>query len=274
MTIISTINDYLYIGSLFLAGTFGAFAFTSYCVVNKDYNKFKMEVDEEKKKREEGELKQIAEDEENSYENKYSLKNARHNKNQSDLCQKYVFEATPDGVVILNYDTETKSFTYWSDYTISYKYLQAVARRFVFDYHCKDYYIQCDEKDEKNHCGTDINKNTNKQTCEEDPWCVCDSTDCKLPPAVSSPITDQIDSDYNEAEQDIKKMRSKSEPTPATTADDDVFVKKKNKQETKKMVANKYSHKGDLIDFYGPVSKHKTGKDISFADFVKQNKEQ
>ena len=84
-----------------------------------------------KKKREEGELKQIAEDEENSYENKYSLKNAHHNKNHSDLCQKYVFEATPDGVVILNYDTETKSFTYWSDYTISYKYLQAVARRFV-----------------------------------------------------------------------------------------------------------------------------------------------
>ena len=150
--------------------------------------------------------------------------------------------------------------------------MQTAARRFVFDYQCKDYYIQCDEKDEKNHCGTDKNnKKTNKQICEEDPWCVCDSADCKLP----TPIADQVDRDYNEAEQDIKKTRSKSEPTPEPITDDDLFVKKKkNKPETKKMVANKYSHKGNLIDFYGPTSKRKTGKDISFADFMKQNKEQ
>tara|TARA_Y100000748_G_scaffold268772_1_gene240498 strand:+ start:1197 stop:2006 length:810 start_codon:yes stop_codon:yes gene_type:complete len=268
MTVLSTINDYLYIGSLFLAGTFGAFAFTSYCIVNKDYKKFKQTVNDDTKKREEDELKQQEEDETNSYENKYSLKKALHNEKHCDLSEKYIFEATPDGVIILNYDIENKSFNYWSDQTINYKYLQTAARRFVFDYQCKDYYIQCDEKDEKNHCGT--NKNNNKQTCEEDPLCVCDSTDCKLP----STVTDPIDRNYNEAEQDIKEMRSKSEPTTETTPDDNVFVKtKKNKHETKKIVANKYSHKGDLIDFYGPTSKRKTGKDISFAEFMKQNKE-
>lgn len=265
MTVLSTINDYLYIGSLFLAGTFGAFAFTSYCIVNKDYKKFKQTVDDDTKQREEDELKQQEEDDANSYENKYSLKKALHNKKHCDLSEKYIFEGTPDGVIILNYDVENKSFNYWSDYTINYKYLQTAARRFVFDYQCKDYYIQCDEKDEKNHCGK------NNQTREEDPQCVCDSADCKLP----TPIPDQVDRDYSAAEHDIKKMRTKTEPTPETTADDDVFVKKKkNIQETKKMVANKYSHKGDLIDFYGPSSKRKTGKDISFADFMKQNKVQ
>ena len=269
MTVITTINDYLYIGGLFLAGTFGAFAFTSYCIVNKDFKRLKRKVTEDDKTREETELKQRAEDDANSYENKYSLRNVIHNKNHCDLSETYIFEATPSGVIILNYDIETKSFNYWCDHTINYKYLQVAARKFVSDNQCKDYYIQCDEKDIKSRCVTDNNKYKN-EPYEEDHSCVCDSDNCKLP----TPVSDQIDRDYNEAEQDLKKF-SMSVSNENDNNKDDIFVKsKRNSQKTKMLVANKYSHKGNLIDFYGPSSKRKTGKDISFADFVKQNKEQ
>lgn len=270
MTTVTTITDYLYIGTLLLVGTFGAFAFTSYCIVNKDYKNLKQTIKDDDKKRSEEEEKQQDEDEANSYENKYSLEKAIHNKNHSDLGEKYIFEATPDGVIILNYDIENKSFNYWSDYTIHYKYLQASARRFVLDYQCKDYYIQCDEKDKKNHCGTNNRTNNNKKR-EEDPLCVCESDKCKLP----TPMADPVDRNYTEAERDLKNMRSVSlSSTESNTAEDDVFLKpKQSANKTKTLVANKYSHRGNLIDFYGPTSKRKTGKDISFADYMKQNSE-
>ena len=144
--------------------------------------------------------------------------------------------------------------------------MQAAARRFVFDYQCKNYYIQCDEKDKKNH-----EKSNNTQKCEEDPGCVCDNDKCKLP----SPSPEPIDRDYNDAENDLKKLRNTVDAEPKKNDDDDLFVKtKKSGRKRITVVANKYSHKGDLIDFYGPTSKRKTGKDISFADFMKQNKEQ
>ena len=262
MTIISTVNDYLYIGSLFIVGAFGAFAFTSYCVVNKDYKNLKQKIKNDEKKREEDELRQQKEDEENSYENKFSLKNAIHNKNHVELDEKYIFESTPDGVVILNYDIENKSFNYWSDNTIQYKYLQTVARRFVFDFQCKDYYIQCDEKDKKNH-----EKSKNVKDCENDLQCACDSDKCKLPG-----LEPLIDRDYNEAENDLKKMQSTKDDKKDDS--DDVFVKtKKNGQKSFSIVANKYSHKGDLLDFYGPTSKKRAAKNISFAEFMKQKSE-
>jgi len=268
MTLITSFNDYLYVTSLVLIGTLGAFAFTSYCIVNKDYKHLLRKVKDDDKKREDDELKRQADDEVNSYENKYSLKKAIHNKEHCDLDEKYIFEATPNGVTILNYDVKNKSFNYWSDHTIQYKYLQTVARKFVLDYQCKDYYIQCDEKDKKNH-----EKPKETKTCEKDPWCVCDSDKCKLPtqkPTNQSPI----DRDYNEAEIDLKKQRSTANTETKKNEDAELFVNpKKNGQKTITMVANKYSHKGGLMDFYSPSSKRKTAKDISFTDFMKQKSE-
>ena len=273
MTIITTINDYFYVSSLFVIGSLGAFAFTSYCIVNKDYKHLLQKVNDDDNKREEVEHKRLDEVEANSYENKYNLEKAIHNKDHCDLGEKYIFDATPDGVIILNYDSEIKSFNYWSDHTIQYKYLQTAARRFVYDYHCKDYYIQCDEKDKKNHA-----KPNKTDTCVKDPWCVCDSDKCKLPTQkpVNGALRESIDRDYKEAETDMKKLRT-TDSRPNDTKkneDDNLFVKtKKSGQKTITMVANKYSHRGCLIDFYISPSKRKTGKDISFTDFMKQNRE-
>lgn len=251
MTVSTTINDYLYAGSLFVIGAFGAFAFTSYTIVNKDYKHLQQKIKEDDKKRDDEEVKQHEEEEANSYENKFSLKTAIHNKNHCNLTEKHIFEATPDGVVILNYDDDNKSFNYWSDNTIQYKYLQTVARRFVYEYQCKDYYIRCDEKD------------------KPEPSCVCDSKKCKLPPPIT--IEEPVDRDYNKAEQDLKHFRDTSDTEPKKNEDDNLFIKtKKNGQKTIAVVANKYSHKGNLIDFYGQPSKQKTTKNISFTDFMKR----
>lgn len=51
--------------------------------------------------------------------------------NEKQQMNTYVMECTPEGTVILNYDEEHEHFRYWSNKTIPYKYLEAVARKFV-----------------------------------------------------------------------------------------------------------------------------------------------
>ena len=254
MTILETINDYMYVACLFAVGSFSAFTFTSYCVVKSEHTILKNKIVNDKLKRERDEkaseeakkIKQ-AEEESNSYENKYKLDKVIHNKNNCEIKEQNIFEATPHGVVIMEYDEEEKTFNYWSDKTISYKYLQVVARRFVTDYQCKDYYIQCDEKERKNH---DSVKDKIKQPSD----CVCENDDCKLTKPETE--TDKTDKTYKLEEND----------------DSSLFIKNKTYTDnTVNIASNKYSHVGELKDYYGPVSKSNTSKNISFADFKKNN---
>ena len=163
-----------------------------------------------------------------------------HNKNHCKIKEQNIFEATPQGIVIMEYDEEEKSFNYWTDKTISYKYLQVVARRFVTEYQCKDYYIQCDEKDRTNH--DSVKKDKIKQPSE----CVCENDECKL------------------TESETDKSEEKD--------DSSLFIKKKTYTDnTVNISSNKYSHLGELKDYYGNVSKNHTSKNISFANFKKNN---
>tara|TARA_A100001015_G_C14857872_1_gene659097 strand:+ start:103 stop:558 length:456 start_codon:yes stop_codon:yes gene_type:complete len=53
-----------------------------------------------------------------------------------------LFENTPDGQVIIKYNGDREGFEYWSDKKmISYKYLDAVSRRYVTTFNCKKLYI-------------------------------------------------------------------------------------------------------------------------------------
>jgi hypothetical protein len=72
--------------------------------------------------------------------------------NEKNIENKLVGEETPDGSIQMSYDDFTKSFWYWSKKPIAYKYLNAVARKYVIYYECKDVYVNkhvITEKDEK-----------------------------------------------------------------------------------------------------------------------------
>jgi len=57
-----------------------------------------------------------------------------------------VMETTPLGNVIMYWDQRKEAFTYFSDATIPYRYLEVVARKYVIVNQCKDIYIDMREE--------------------------------------------------------------------------------------------------------------------------------
>ena len=52
-----------------------------------------------------------------------------------------LFETTPNGNVLMFYDSKRTSFIYYADTAIPYRYLESVARKYVTTYHCLHIYI-------------------------------------------------------------------------------------------------------------------------------------
>lgn len=64
----------------------------------------------------------------------------------SDACKEthlyqLVLEETPKGFVIMRYNKEEEGFEYWSDTIIDYKYLDTVARKYVWTWNCFGIYV-------------------------------------------------------------------------------------------------------------------------------------
>jgi len=58
----------------------------------------------------------------------------------------YVMETTPQGNVIMIYDNKCKSFKYYSDNTIPYRYLEVVSRKYVKFFHCRPLYVDMENE--------------------------------------------------------------------------------------------------------------------------------
>ena len=76
---------------------------------------------------------------ETPYEMKYPL-----NSNTTDVDPKIsniIVENTPIGYVAMRYNQAEAGFEYWTNKTISYSYLETVARRYVNIFNCTELYI-------------------------------------------------------------------------------------------------------------------------------------
>ena len=79
---------------------------------------------------------------ETPYEDLYPLENAKSNNKDINTMICNVCEMTPEGNVFLRYNKEDECFDYWCDEkSVSYKYLETVARKYVTIFHCADFYI-------------------------------------------------------------------------------------------------------------------------------------
>ena len=117
-----------------------------------------------------------------NYQEKYKdkfliLEDKEFNKEQLDqLKNKILLENTPLGNVIMFYDNNRETFTYYSDSTIPYRFLETVARKYVVLNDCKNIFVNMDEEikvaekkleekkqkkleeDEKNNLQKDLNQ--------------------------------------------------------------------------------------------------------------------
>ena len=58
----------------------------------------------------------------------------------------FVMEHTPLGNVLMTYNAKRTSFSYYSDSTIPYRYLEVVGRKFVKMFHCRPLFVDMEEE--------------------------------------------------------------------------------------------------------------------------------
>lgn len=64
--------------------------------------------------------------------------------NKLENC--YVIEFTPLGNVLMKYDKNKESFTFYSDNTIPYRYLEVVGRKYVKQFNCRPIFVDMEEE--------------------------------------------------------------------------------------------------------------------------------
>ena len=75
------------------------------------------------------------------YESLYPLDAQDVHETLENRLHQRVEEITPEGKVLLTYHEESNMFFYWAPKPIAYRYLEAVARKYVLVYNCKDRYV-------------------------------------------------------------------------------------------------------------------------------------
>lgn len=64
----------------------------------------------------------------------------------NSLANCYVMEHTPLGNVLMTYNAERETFTYYSDSSMPYRYLEVVARKFVKQFQCRPIFVDMEEE--------------------------------------------------------------------------------------------------------------------------------
>ena len=83
------------------------------------------------------------------------------NQKLNGYINNYVNEMTPLGNVYMRYNNNKKSFEYYSNNTIPYRYLEPVGRKFVLTYFCKPLFIDIQDELNKAQLKKDEEKDKN-----------------------------------------------------------------------------------------------------------------
>jgi hypothetical protein len=62
------------------------------------------------------------------------------------LTNCYVMENTPNGNVLMTYEVDSENFCYYSDFSIPYRYLEVVARKYIKQFNCRPIFIDMEEE--------------------------------------------------------------------------------------------------------------------------------
>lgn len=154
-------------------------------------------------------------DEDTPYEKLYNYKDIQEAREEKELKNCILFETTPKGAVFMKYDDEEEGFLYWADKSIDYKFLETCARKFCKVYFCKDVYI--------------YNESDTEESEEEE-------------------TNEELEEKTEEKVKEVKEVKEEK--------NDSVFANFKNyktnttiQEKATEIKANKYIHKGKIIDF-------------------------
>jgi hypothetical protein len=193
----------------------------------------------------------------------------------SKLKNNVLMEKTPLGNVVMFYNHERRSFEYYSDSTIPYRYLETVSRRYVVTYQCKCIYVDMMQQIKEAQDKLDEKKRKEEEKKEQE---------------------------KREQEKEKEKTNELQGTTTTTNTKKDIFVKfksynkhtnisvasfpadrkssmKQTKPQEEKIVkenANRYSYEGKLANFSFLKKVDRKAVDkrfaVSFAEFKKMQK--
>jgi hypothetical protein len=233
---------------------FYQFAVLSIVFIVNAYKEVVKEIEEEEDEIEEEEKPIVP------YEDKYKdkIKGEDHLLSSKDFLSKesldnlknsFVMETTPNGNVLMFWDNDRASFTYYSDTSIPYRYLEVVARKYVIMNNCREiYYIM--EEQLKPLKKEEIIKEEEKEE---------KTVFAKLKSYNQSSIIN------------TKNVPSKKQNLSTHLPRIQINQKEENKNEILlKENANRYSYEGKMINFsFLKKPKKKINENISFSEFKK-----
>ena len=195
------------------------------------------------------------------------------NKKLDKFVNNYILEHTPLGNVFMRYNNDKKSFEYFSNNSIPYRYLEPIGRKYVMTYWCKPLFVEIEEELKKA-----------EQRCDEAKKKKEDEEKQKEEERKKNPrkILAQL-KNYNKETKDqtlgqMKNRSNKNSVLPPQIKANLPDVNKVSEKQLIKENANRYTWEGRLSTFclLKKIDKKDLNKQLlmTYADFKKLQQEQ
>ena len=231
------------------------------------------------------------------YEDKYvdqykKLEDVELSKDKLDsLKNSILMENTPLGNVVMFYDNSRETFTFYSDSTIPYRYLETIGRKYVVMNNCKRLYVDMEEeiKDAKESIDRKIEAAiAAKEAAAEAAVAAAKestTTDSEITTSVTTRSKANVFAKLKTYNTNNIKIDPKAESAAAKNTNASASMNANTNTNTKnqankvvKEKANRYSYEGKLINFnfLKKVDRKVVDKNygMSFAEFKRSQKEQ
>jgi hypothetical protein len=183
------------------------------------------------------------------YEDKYKNKLVTLEKTETSidrlnqLKNSFIIETTPYGNVLMFWDQNRLSFTYYSDKTMPYRFLEVVARKYVIMNQCKDiYYIMENEM----------------KTIRMEPKKKTETSN------VFAKLKNYNQSSLHDIKSNVTENRNiKPKPTQKNIPEKKEIVIKEH--------SNQYSYEGKIMNF-SFLKKENKKNNVTFGEFKKKYK--
>jgi len=192
------------------------------------------------------------------------------NKKLDQGINNYVLELTPLGNIYMRYNNYKKSFEYFSNNTIPYRYLEPVARKYVMTYWCKPIFIDIDEelKAAEIKYDEDIKKKEEETKRQDDA-----SKQKKIFARLKN-----YNKDNNSKNQPNMQIKNRNQPNLTLPPQIKANLPNVNQSSGKQLLkenANRYTWEGRLANFslLKKVDKKTVDKNLSltFSDFKRMH---
>lgn len=186
----------------------------------------------------------------------------------------YVLEYTPLGNVYMRYNNNKKSFEYFSNNTIPYRYLEPIARKYVITYCCKPIFIDIEEELKKAEEKYDEMKKKKEEVEKKQ-----EEVKRNNPKQIISQFKNYNNQSKDMSSMPMKNRQKANSVLPSQLKVNLPDVNKSSGKQLLKENANRYTWEGRLANFcpLKKIDKKLLDKNltITYADFKKiQNDKQ